>query len=61
MEATLFCIAVPEQERQNLLMLLFSGREEEATQFRDARDTHWAEHLDDWETARLPLHAPQTF
>jgi hypothetical protein len=41
-----------EQQRQKYLLLLFSGREQQATDFREECDSYWRSHPEEWEQSK---------
>lgn len=48
-----------EAQHQRYLMLLFAGREKQATNFREECDAYWVAHPEEWEKARLPDDVPE--
>lgn len=42
-----------ENQRQHYLILLATGREKQATDYREQCDAYWTAHSDEWEKAKL--------
>lgn len=43
-----------EKQREEYLLMLFSGREDEATALRDKWDDYWTEHPEEWQAVMNP-------